>query len=199
MNQHKITFSLNIHTKITIELEDALSTYHPYSNATVILTHNQQDLILCDGSLYENSDRLRELLSDALYNKLPLHKSINQDIGFLYNQYCDFIRNPATLVNSHFECIQSGPIDYWVGDYYHLWAKKYVSWIYNNNDGDIIFEVTPFYPYSYCDPQTEPNFITYDQWIKTYQPYLIATFSKETAQEWLDQTKCIIKTIDENN
>lgn len=50
----------------------------------------------------------------------------------------------------------------------------------------------------YCEPEEEPDYIPYEEWIKTYKPYFITTLSRETAQQWLEQAEYIIKIVDDN-
>jgi chitinase len=74
-----------------------------------------------------------------------------------------------------------------------------MTWIYNDIGGNIIFAITPFYPFLFCDPDEEPNYLPYEEWIKSYKPYLIAKLSRETAEQWLAQANSILEQIDKNN
>ena len=127
-----------------------------------------------------------------------MHNSITKDVGFLFNQYSANICGEKLKKPTYLVFTQRNKKNYWSGNDYSLWAKNFVSWIYNKPDGSIIFEITPFYPYMYCEPEEEPNYIPYKEWIKTYKPYFITTISKETAKEWLQRAELIIKTIESN-
>ncbi|HLJ31366.1 MAG TPA: hypothetical protein VKU36_02930 [Candidatus Babeliales bacterium] len=76
--------------------------------------------------------------------------------------------------------------------------KRHVTWIYNDQNGNIILEITPAYPYFYCDKKEEPNYVSYKKWIKNYQPYVIAEIPRSTALGWLKIAEHIIKTVDDN-
>jgi hypothetical protein len=135
------------------------------------------------------------LLKKAVKNKLKLHKSIIQDIGFLYNEESEG--------KEGFFYTKLENRDYWIGNRSNLWSPVVIygnlqTWIYNNEAGDIIFEITPVYPYHYCDPEEEPNFIPYEEWMKDYKPFLIRTIPKDVAQRWLEQTKLLLKQIKKN-
>jgi hypothetical protein len=82
---------------------------------------------------------------------------------------------------------------------YHLWAgKNLMSWMYNDDEGNIIFEVTPIYPYMYEDAEKEPSYVPYKEWIKDYKPLLIRKISKEVAQKWLKDANTIVEQINNN-
>ena len=136
---------------------------------------------------------LADNLKKALNRELLLHFSITKDLGYLRNQnLCNDIILPT------YSFPDGGTR--WVGYLYFLWQSNahFDSWIYNAHDGSIIFEVTPFYPYMYCEPEEEPDYIPYEEWIKTYKPYFITTLSRETAEKWLEQAEHIINIIERN-
>ena len=53
-------------------------------------------------------------------------------------------------------------------------------------------------PYLFSEPEEEPNYTPYEEWIKTYKPYFITTLSKETAREWIEQADKIIRMVEFN-
>ncbi|HSC25176.1 MAG TPA: hypothetical protein VLB80_03115 [Candidatus Babeliales bacterium] len=192
---NEIIFALNNHEKIIIQLKSPLSTSDYCSTTPIILMQNNKQLILTKDFLYHNMNRLITLLKKALKNELLSDHYIMHDIGFLFNQYSanlcgEKLKKPTGLIYK-----KKNNISYWPGNDYHLWAHNYISWIYNKSDRSIIFEVTPFYPYMYCEPEEESNYIPYNEWIKTYKPYLIREIPRAIAQEWLKQAEYIIQTI----
>jgi len=76
--------------------------------------------------------------------------------------------------------------------------KKYTTWLYNNDNGTIILEVTPAYPYWHCEIKKQKYYIPFKKWMLRYKPYFITALSRETAQQWLDQAEYVVKTVDEN-
>lgn len=196
MNKYDLSFILNSTDKIVIKLEEPLTQVHCCYMTDTILLHVQQKILLSSEPLFFNMKDLSSILQKALRNELQLHESINQDIGYLLNEY---YQCKEGFVMHNFSEESSS----WVGYLYHLWegSKKnirYVTWIYNNRAGEIVLEVTPSYPYFFCDPEDEPNYISYQEWIKNYRPYLITTISNETAQKWLLQAHEIINQIQAN-
>jgi len=134
-----------------------------------------------------------------LENELSLDTSINEDIGFMYNQYDYLFWTKDSIVVDDFvhELSETTPV--WVGMRYQLWmTKKYVTWLYNDNNGLIIFEVTPLYPFSYRNSSKEQDYITYKKWIKNYKSCLTRTISREVAQQWFEQANKIEIQIADN-
>ncbi|HEV2917412.1 MAG TPA: hypothetical protein VGW78_06740 [Candidatus Babeliales bacterium] len=68
----------------------------------------------------------------------------------------------------------------------------------SDKDGNIIFEITPHYKYHFCEPDETPSFISYEEWIKDYKPYLIRVVPRDIAHQWLNQAREILNAIDEN-
>lgn len=191
--EHFITLPINRETKIIIPLSDPVEYLGATYEEDILLFHYDHEVILSDLTIYHDMIDLVDLLKKALNQELLLHSSIISDIGYLYNNYHYDDTNFAT------HTFHTGVIS-WVGYLYHLWESTlhFDSWIYNKSDGSIIFEVTPFYPYMYCEPEEEPNYIPYEEWIKTYKPYFITTLSRETAEQWLEQAERIIKIVSDN-
>ena len=187
---HWITFLINEQTTIIIPLQDPIQYLGPVYEEDILLLHNKHKIVLSDRTIYHDMLDLVDLLKKALNHELLLHSSISKNIGHLYNDYHHDDTNFAL------HTFPSGAIE-WVGCLYHLWESNshFDSWIYNKPDGSMIFEVTPFYPYMYSEPEEEPNYIPYEEWIKTYKSYFSTTLSREVAQNWLDQAEYIIRIV----
>jgi hypothetical protein len=196
MRLNKIIFKLNNEEGIFMSLpcnfeelaccsEGAINFYtqeHTYTMALDLVLYFMNELI---GSL-----------SQSLENKLRLHESISKDIGYLSNEY---LQDKPGLV-----CEKLEGIDYWVGSKNALWSTrqnmypKLASWLYNDQNGNIIFEITPRYPWHFSEPKEGEDFIPYEEWIKSYKPVLIRAIPVEVARQWLEQANMILKKIEEN-
>lgn len=199
MKQYKITFTLNPAEKIIMISQDPFEKLRCcYDILILYVQNNQQKFELYNDDILNGMRILKNLLQEALNRILQLHVSINLDIGFLYNEYCDYIWNKDLKRNNKFAYVKVENQEQWVGMRYHLWEKDYISWIYNDKDGSIIFEATPLYPYFSCEPEDGQNYIPYDQWIQNYKPYLTRKIPKKVAQQWYKQAHNIIVQIEEN-
>lgn len=196
MIKYEITFPINDTLKIIIPLSEPIEFLGPIYQEHILLFHNQQKLILSKSTVYHNMLYLADLLEKALNSKLFLHPSITQDIGYYHNEYL------ANNTNFPTQILADGNTD-WVGYFYHLWSARenlssFDSWIYNAPNGDIVFKVTPLYPYMYSEPEKETDYIPYEQWIKNYKPYLMIILPKVIAEQWLKQAKHVVNTIQNN-
>ncbi|HSC25174.1 MAG TPA: hypothetical protein VLB80_03105 [Candidatus Babeliales bacterium] len=196
MKKYEITFPLNNKETILLYLQEPLELVDLCYEEYIFLSYNKNKHLLAEGPIYYNMQQLIKYLKKTINNQLPLHSSITLDIGYLLNEY-HISEDNFIMYN-----FPSG-ISSWIGYKYHVWEAashniRLITWIYNKPDGSIIFEVTPFYPYMYCEPTEEPNYISYNEWIKTYKPYLIRELPTTTAQEWLKQAEYIIQTIEAN-
>lgn len=193
MNKYDISFILNSELRLILELTESLECVDCCYRGNIILSQGCRKISLSNDSIRYDMERLSAILKKALSKDLQLDTSISEDIGYLCNEY---YQNKEGFVLYDF--IDGGSD--WVGYRYHLWEScknkiRYMTWIYNDKNGTIIFEVTPCYPYLFCDPAEEPDYVSYDQWIKDYKPYLVKTISTEVAQQWLEQANSIVEQI----
>lgn len=195
---HEIIFSFDNDEKVVIQLHMPLNEVDCCTEFSVVFIQKSKQLVLSRDFLHYNINMLDTLLKKVLKQELMLHSTITKDIGYLFNQESAIICGEKLKEPTFVHYIKRNNELYWPGNDYHLWANGYVAWLYNNFEGDIIFEITPFYPYMYSEPEEESNYISYEEWIKTYKPYFIREIPIKTAQEWLKQTESILQIIDSN-
>jgi hypothetical protein len=193
MNIHNIIFKINDTEKIIIELKEPLDNVDCcYQECINFYKGNKNLCNFSTDTIRYNLKELASLLSQALENKLQLHKSITKDIGYLANE-ADQEKLGISYINH-----------LWVGRRYALFGgnlneKTYLySWIYNDKDSNIIFEITPKYKWHFSEPKKGESYIPYEEWIKTYKPFLIRKIPVEVACQWLDQATSILNKIEEN-
>jgi hypothetical protein len=197
-NIRKITLKINDKIEIVITYPSDFYELHCCTEGSIVFTNNASEITLAHDSVYYNLLELQSLLQKALAHQLILPTTIFKNLGFLFNEYSAVICGEKQKESTDLIYIQKNNESYWPGNDYSLWAYDMTSWIYNEPDGSIVFEITPFYPYMYCEPEEKPDYIPYEKWIKTYKPYFITTLSKETALQWLEQAEHIIKIVEDN-
>lgn len=148
--------------------------------------------------LFSGINDLKGLLELALDNKLQLHKSINSDIGYLWNEYLQGNKDDL-----FFKMNDDGTKE-WIGKDYLLWCPSQGenTWIFNK-DNRIFLEVTPGYKWHFSDieeaKKNEKDYITYDEFIKNYKAIAIVEIDKEVARKLLIQLDDFLKHIEEND
>jgi len=202
--KNEIIFKLNSGEKIVILLKDALKDIRCcYFDFDILLIENNHYYNLSNSidSLRVSLENLQSLLTLAFQNKLSLHKAFQHiDIGYMYNEYK--LSQPSVI----YETPEGSKFKSWIGDKYLLWGNELILWIYNNDLGEIILEVTPPFPGEsiYLAPGEEmteedkKNLIRYHNWIKGYQPFLIQIIPREIAKQWIEQANNILKIIENN-
>jgi hypothetical protein len=197
VNKNEINFPLNSTEKMIFDFEDDLNDIDYCYEVPVFFDLGLQKIILAHVFVYDAMQKLSNSLQLALKNELLLHESIKRDIGYVYNEYScnELLQNSSQFVE-----IYSNDRSFWVGYTYYVWSSclrnvSCVTWIYNDVKGDIVFEVTPLYVA--CDSE-EPSYVPYDEWLKSYKPYLVRKLSKETVQQWLGQAQYVMSQIDNN-
>ena len=200
MKHEKIVFSLNGNDGLEIILKERLDSIDYLSEAAISFFQGDDKYILFNNDILLYAlGVIQTLLKSALADGLYLHESIHHDIGYLYNTYCDALWNEKLEIKKQFVYQYYEDSRMWVGSSYHLWNAATVgSWIFNNKNGDIIFEIVPLYPYDFYDDNKPADAIPFDEWIKNYKPYAIRTIPKEVAVQWLNQAESLLQTIAKN-
>jgi hypothetical protein len=116
--------------------------------------------------------------SELIEGKKVLDSSIVHDIGFEWNQFFNNVSNKTKAFDYHWMCNDHKVI-----------RPYYNSWLYNDKDGDIIFEITPFYPWHNVNKRTQPDRIPYKKWIKSYKPTVKTIIPKENFKRWITQVE----------
>ncbi len=177
--------------KLVIESPEIFNNTLCCMEGSIKFIVKNQELLLSKDAIYHDNERFRVALSRALYQNYQLHASINEDIGFLYNEQ---LQNRPGLA---YEKDKDG--NHWVGYNNLLWANDSAAWLYTDKDGSIILEITPVYPGRYDDILVDNNkSIPYDAWIQTYKPYCIIKLPREIARKWLWATDTLHRKIEEN-
>lgn len=126
-------------------------------------------------------------LFGAVNNERLLDESC-YNIGFVgaeYNNYC-FMGNKRDVKN-YFKMDSE---DLWIGYQYLLFGcKTKTTWLYNDQHGKSILEITPYFNnYSRINK-------TYAQWIKQYKTILKLTLHKDIMVQWIDLLKIVLRII----
>jgi len=81
---------------------------------------------------------------------------------------------------------------------YHCWSNShnhvrpfYNSWMHNDQDGNIVFQITPLYPWHRTTKKDFPNRISYNKFIKNYKPIIKVLIPKVNLLAWIDQAKVL--------
>jgi len=84
---------------------------------------------------------------------------------------------------------------YWIGKRYELACHRWISWIYNDELGNIVFEITPAYPQGLIDQDNDEQVQQYQMWMNSYQPFCINIILQEKAEQLLRQAETILAEI----
>jgi len=130
----------------------------------------------------------------SIENKLQLHTSLTQNLGFMWNELLQGKSGFFIIPTS------DGSSKYWIGLNYYVCetlnnAKPPVTtWLYNDHHGNIIFEVSKTYKWSTQeDDLDDPEFMTYDEFIKDYKPLIQRVIPREVAILWVEQLMQVYK------
>ncbi len=188
---NEIVFEINSIAKIIITLQETLEYAHCCTECSVTLLYNDVSFDLSTHSLRECMQDFKYTAKKLIKNKLQLHQSITEDIGFLLNEELQF--KPGL-----FQIKRKG-VSLWIGyDYLLIMGYTAAVWLYNKSDGTIICEVSSKFPFSYRNLAKNENYVPYKKWIKKYEPYFIIKASFESINKWIPLAEHILKQIQKN-
>ena len=65
--------------------------------------------------------------------------------------------------------------------------------MYNDKDGKVIFEITPFYYWDTVKNRDKKDFIPYKKFVENYKPVLKIVIPKYRLKKWIPQAKKLAK------
>lgn len=92
------------------------------------------------------------IFQKLIEGKHTLDVSITDDVGLEWNEY--FANKKKSTKASEY---------HWSSNSHKGIRPYYSSWLYNDEKGNIIFEITPFYPWFYETKKTHPEKISYKE------------------------------------
>lgn len=113
-----------------------------------------------------------------------MKKQPDLDLGLNWNEYYEG------------KIISKGHLKYSFVSNSHKKVRPYFdSWLYNDQSGNIILEITPFYPWHNTTKRTNPEKKFYSSWIRGYKPTVKTIIPKENIEQWITQAKHLKKEI----
>jgi len=162
---------------------------------------NQENQQICIGEKLAGNffEKFINRIKSAIHNQLPLHESITQNLGFMWNEDCqNDTKSPSERsieISNRYEII----LNYNIWFTYISKNPMFSTWLYNDKNGNIIFEVTKDYPWSFFPDEPENHdFVTYEEFMKDYQSTIQRVIPREIAIEWLDQAMKAYRCLFDN-
>jgi hypothetical protein len=193
-----IIFSINKNDGLKIFYDkNAHFCYYPHTALTIKYVSNRASFIIGLVDIDEFVHKIRLFISQLLQGNKQLDESFNNNIGYIGNYYnASVFDNKHYIDNMIFKNDFFESIPYWIGENHTLCGYRHrQTWLYNDDFGNIILEVTPSY---YSLNKRRQNKISFEKWMKKYKPILKRTISKEIAQQWLLQMEDLLAIINQN-
>lgn len=191
MSEFKIIFPIDNDTKIIIGLEEPIEKTHCCYEASIALYYENSKFNGGHIALREYLLNIKNIAENVAQGKFKLHESLHNDVGFLLNE--ELQGKPGL----HY--VKTEESSWWIGYTYCLsLGGKLGMWLYNNQEGNSIFEATPIYPFSYRNYEKDPGYIPYKKWIKGYEPYCIIQTTPSQLEDWVRQANVILGYIEKN-
>ena len=89
--------------------------------------------------------------------------------------------------------------NFWVGSKNLLWETRgdfnpvLETWLYNNENSEIVLEITPSYRWHFSDPAPDEEYVSYEEFMRNYQPLLFRIISVKIAKQWIRQIEELLQ------
>lgn len=184
MYEDELIFAINERERIRVFLPCKVDDIFRWDWVYAEYSHDNvcAHIIFSDDDFGLLIDVLSVTLKQALAGECILDESLQKDLGYLGSIYSnEFFNTPDG---------QPLPPD-WIGSQYLLWETLVVkTWLYEK-EGKIFFEITPAYKW-FCRtirPEEKESYVTFEEFIKNYKPYVITELSRETMRVWLKEVE----------
>lgn len=186
LNNSTLTFQFNEYEKIVIKIDKYPEDvpYCFYEAHFYMINEYNQEILLSYDSLPSHLEAFIIALNQALQNQRQIDSCFVQNIGYYWNESI----NGPDLEHPFNE-------NYSILKKYSPWGAHTSTWIYNDEQGNIIFEITPYYPHAHSDKYSYQDFL---QWLKNYKSLFKMIIPRNIAHQWLIQATEILAEIDAN-
>jgi len=186
-------FEINKNNTIEIlvpELENKFNYYykpseklHKFDEVTAMLIQKNKKFTLKVDAVQVVIEEFKNMLIMALNNQISLPKGVViGKLGALFNS------------NTYEDDLDS--IDF--GNFW-LWSGPAVqTWLYNR-DNKIYLEIAPSYPWLYVEPEKTEEYISFDQFMKTYKPILVTELDKNLVKKWIKECHGILENLEKEH
>jgi hypothetical protein len=197
MKEIKYEFKLSKNEKITMITSEVYNVNDIFYDTFAYIFFDQggEPMILIRETLHEACRMLNILGKKALEKKFYT-ETMSKDIGLIYNE--SFYKTVASKYKDHISEVMSQEIEGYILWYVITSISNMQAWLYTNQNDEIIFLIAPVYPFTFSSKRIK-GFIPYDDWIKSYKPFVKRIISPETAKEWIKQTDEIMALIQKNS
>ena len=125
-------------------------------------------------------DRIKKLIK----GEMVLDSSAAKKLGIEWNEYFEGIIKDTDVGEYHF-----------FGNSHKQIRPYFDGWMYNDENGNIIFEITPSYPWSDPKQKSHPDKISFKQFMKDYKPVIKTMIPKENLKQWIKQAEMLDKML----
>jgi hypothetical protein len=188
------TDSLNFITEIE---DDSIVHLYPLDFALWLQTTGAS---ICLKKIFKGSDigtYLRHI-DKCLRNECPIPTEVTfpRDLGLDLNNhsYYELLSRPCTYFY---------PTWYWIANDTILLISKdsfdsCVTFLYNDDQGSIVFQVSKIYPNFFKSPSWPEQTISYEDWLPQYKILYKTIIPHEDAQNWHQQLQILYEKIESN-
>jgi hypothetical protein len=121
-------------------------------------------------------------MQDLIQAKMILDEQSAETLGMKWNELCKGVPELRSVDKYHF----------WSNSHKHI-RPYFSAFLYNDEHGNVIFQIAPFYPFLYETKKSHSDFITYKKFMKDYKLVVKTTIPKENLKQWIKQAQELIQ------
>ena len=198
-----ILLNLNINDSDCLQLvsEFENNDFINLCNTSISVWLKYSDTIICVHAMAVGFDLyyLADHINQCLNNKKNIPKNFgnNIDLGLLWNKHIQKIIL-AEESGKQFKNLEWEGTKLFFLENQCEGLKNCMTFLYNDNHGNIIFETSYSYPWFLEDAQSTEFKISYDDWLPKYKVLYKTMITNEIAQQWIKQLNELYAKLDSN-
>jgi hypothetical protein len=187
MSNVDVKFVLSPHEKMIVQLRNQADVLNVHYEAYFYFLYYNRRFMLCYDFIDSGITELQGLLIKAVNKRLLLDSMYYNKTGVYWN-YSVNKENSEDLFDKHYNILKQ----------YAVFQGVYVAFIYNDEQGNIILEITPSYPFTHPFKKHIRTYGYFLRWMSRYKTTYRTIISEDVAHAWIAQAQDILDVIEKN-
>jgi hypothetical protein len=179
-----IEFRIDNDNQIIIRCRDDVNNLSRFSEASAYFVHKNQVISLLANDVFiEVISPLNNTLLKAIEKEIIITNSGFSDVGYKWNNWAYNLPEEGEGEEDIFN-------EFWV------WSTKETgTWLYRNNDREIVIEICPIYKWHFEEPDNEIDCVSFEEFIKHYKAILQKKIDIDLVKAWQNECQKYLQII----
>ncbi|MBC2267057.1 hypothetical protein [Listeria farberi] len=172
-----LEYNIDNKNSLTIYMDELTERIHWDTKIQIKYETENTNYLLWDDNMLEGIRTFKTMLELALNNRLDMTAYSKYPIGYYENiEYNEISMNKMETMSFEKPLLWSSIAE--VGN---------ETFLYNSKN-KVILEVSPIYKWHFDEPKILKDFITFDEFMKQYKPYIVQEISRDIVNKFISKS-----------